>query len=836
MNLFEQPSYALARIYMWNMSFKELARYCSVSRNSRLAAELVLFSRQDSPSLRIQEKLLEQWAFQPPESLRKWMKNNLIAYLKRHICSAYVSFRYRFLGMIVLAAYHDMALEIDDNLFAQLKKCLFAGAFQPKKLHHLHILFSCLNPGQISELSQLFQQSLQDITDYDYETALFHLSALAPRLDEKSLNAFIPLLIKALSLQSEKKREYAIGCLRSFALKMTSKQQMRLCNTLLGSRMLPAAIYRSLSSLSGLLSASVRQTILSWLLEKMRQSRNTCPPQLIQCMLSWSADLNDTEQDELFLFILANLKNTDINVRIKTMEELNSLANIPHRFLSRLISAVSHVLLDKGMLCRVSARTFLLNHISGLERKSCNKLILRLLTTLDDDKFELIETIDCLINLIPVMSEESVHLMAGKLYPRIISANPLNRVSIREFIALSPRLNELDFVLVSHNFCNRLVPDNSQLAPLLGFVKVCAERIRSTGQELEFKNCLKNLWQSETYFTRMNKPLILDCLTAFFPVFDEQEVSQLTEEIIAILDDERQLESAPSAVRWLVAAKDKLDKRTLKLLPLKMAQNLQTIWSADNTENSEDIFILHKSVWQWIILEHTALFPSNIIDSYSAQELDDLFSALAKRITAEDAHKLLQTIMENSREQRSYTDLKSPICLKRLLPLLTDSQRERVITEIIIKSQSKLHYHRFQAVNYFSVILPLLSREKIEELLPHIYEGLSDTKAPIYIHTLKTLEWIVNNTNIKLNADLTQGFNHILPKLNSEPEIGALPGPVSTLLLNNLSGEIDARETLNSLGLLIKCFIDTFSKLKVELTSGCTQKKEVASESFTPSI
>lgn len=835
MNLFEQPSYALARIYMWNMSFKELARYCSVSRNSRLAAELVLFSRQDSPSLRIQEKLLEQWAFQPPESLRKWMKNNLISYLKRHICSAYVSFRYRFLGMIVLAAYHDMALEIDDNLFAQLKKCLFAGAFQPKKLHHLHILFSCLNPGQISELSQLFKQSLQDITDYDYETALFHLSALAPRLDEKSLHAFIPLLIKALSLQSEKKREYAIGCLRSFALKMTSKQQMRLCNTLLGSRMLPAAIYQILSSVSGLLSASVRQTIVSWLLKQMRQSRNPCPPQLIQCMLSWSAELNDTEQDELFLFILANLKNTDMNVRIKTMEELNQ-ANIPHRFLSRLIPAVSHVLLDKGMLCRVSAKNFLLSHISGLERKSCNKLILRLLTTLDDDKFELIETIDCLIKLIPVMTEESVHLMAGKLYQRIISANPLNRVSIREFIALSPRLNELDFVLLSQHFCTRLEPYNPHLASLLGFVKVNAERIRSTGQEIEFKKRLKTLWQSETFFTRMNKPLILDCLIAFFPAFDEREVSQLTEEMIAILDDERQLESVPSAVRWLLTAKDKLDKRTLKLLPAKMAQNLQTIWSVDNTENSEELFILHKSVWQWVILESPALFPSSIIDSYSAQELDDLLLALAKRITAEDAHKLLQTIMENSREQRSYTDLKSPICLKRLLPLLTDSQREQVITGIIIKSQSKLHYHRFQAANYFSVILPLLSREKIEELLPHIYLGLRDEKAPIYIHTLKTLEWIINNTTIKINVDLTQGFNHILPKLNSEPEIGALPGPVSTLLLNNLSGEIDARKTLNSLGLLMKCFIDTFSKLKVELTSGFTQKEEVSSESFTPSI
>ncbi|KTD51661.1 hypothetical protein Lqui_0505 [Legionella quinlivanii] len=835
MNLFELPPYALARLYMWHMPFNELARYSSVSHNSRMAAELALFSRQDTHSLRIQEKLLEQWAFQSPESLRKWMKNNLVSYLKRHISSAYVSFRYRFLGMIVLAAYHNVTLEIDDNLFAQLKKCLFAGAFQPKKLHHLHILFSYLNPGQISELSQLFKQSLQDITDYDYETALFHLSALAPRLDEKSLHAFIPLLIKGLSLQSEKKREYAIGCLRSFALKMTSKQQMRLCNTLLGSRMLPAAIYQSLSSVSGLLSASVRQTIVSWLLKQMRQSRITCPPQLIQCMLSWSAELNDTEQDELFLFILTNLKNTDMNVRIKTMEELNQ-ANIPHRFLSRLIHAVSHVLLDKGMLCRVSAKNFIASHISGIEKKSRNKLILRLLTTLDCDKFELLETSDCLIDLIPVMTEEAVHLMAGKLYQRIISANPLNRVSIREFIALSPRLNELDFVLLSQHFCTRLEPYNPNLAPLLGFVKIYAERIRSTGQEIEFKNHLQNLWQSGTFFTRMNKPLILECLTAFFPAFDEQEVSRLTEEIMGVLDDERQLESVPSAVRWLLTAKDKLDKRTLKLLPTKMAQNLQTIWSVENTENSEELFILHKSVWQWIILEQPGLFPSNIIDSYSAQELDDLLLALAKRISAEDAHNLLQKIMENSRERRSYTDLKSPICLKRLLPLLNDSQQEQIITEIIIKSQSKLHYDRFQAVNYFSVILPLLSREKIEELLPYIYSGLSDTKAPIYIHTLKTLEWIINNTTIKINVDLTQGFNHILPKLNSEPEIGALPGPVSTLLLNNLSGEIDVAKPLNSLGLLMKCFIDTFSKLKVQLTPGFTQKEEAHSESFTPSI
>ncbi|WP_146740058.1 hypothetical protein [Legionella quinlivanii] len=834
MNLFALPPYALARIYMWNMPFKELARYCSVSRNSRLAADLVLFSRHDRHSLRIQEKLLEQWAFQPPESLRTWMKNNLISYLKQHIRSAYVSFRYRFLGMIVLAAYHDVALEIDNNLFAQLERCLFAGVFQPQKLHHLHILFSYLKSEQVTKLSSLIREKLQNITDYDYETALFHLSALVPRLDEKSLHAFIPVLIKALSLQSEKKREYAIGCLRSFALKMTSKQQMRLCNTLLGSRMLPAAIYQSLSSVSGLLSASVRQTIVSWLLKQMRQSRNTCPPQLIQCMLSWSADLNDTEQDELFLFILANLKNSDMNVRIKTMEELNQ-ANIS-QFLSRLIPSISHVLTDKSQQCRESAKNFLSRHISGLEKTHRDKLILRLLATLDYDKTELMETIDCLIKLIPVMSDDSVHFMAGKLNQKISSTNPLARASFRGLATLSPRLNDFDFVLFLEHFCNQLEPYNPHLATPLSFVQVHAERIRSTGQKLEFKQCLKNLWQSETYFTRMNKPLILDCLTTFFPVFDEREVSQLTEEIIAILDDERQLESAPSAVRWLLTAKDKLDKRTVKLLSLKMAQNLQTIWSVNNTENSEELFILHKSVWQWIILENPALFPSNIIDSYSAQELDDLLLALAKRITAEDAHKLLQTIMENSREQRSYTDLKSPICLKRLLPLLTDSQREQVITGIIIKSQSKLHYHRFQAANYFSVILPLLSREEIEELLPHIYFGLKDEKAPVYIHTLKTLEWIINNTTIKINVDLTQGFNHILPKLNSEPEIGALPGPVSTLLLNNLSGEIDAGKPLNSLGLLMKCFIDTFSKLKVELTSGFTQKEEVSSKSFTPSI
>lgn len=373
MTLLEQSPHILARLYLWHKPFNELVAYRPINHNTCQAADLVLFSRDGAESIRLQEIFLEQWAALTPEVLRTRINTSLISYLRRHIHYKTVSLRYRFLGMIVLAAFHNIHLEIDDELFKQLSSRLFAGIFQQQTLKPLHMVFNYLSSNQIKSISVSIRDILENEKHYDYDTALFHLTALAPKLPQDSLLSFLPFLVDGLATSSERTRTFVIECLKAFVSKLTTKHQLALCSRLLsnlqGSMISPSSIYQCLGSFESLLSPSVRRVIIPQILQEMRTHQTANRQHLIQCNVMFTSSFTKAEQDQLFMVLLANLKCGDENRRIHTLQEIDSLKHLSSPFVSRVIPFITNKLMDNSVLCRQLAQTLLVRLAPGLKKK-----------------------------------------------------------------------------------------------------------------------------------------------------------------------------------------------------------------------------------------------------------------------------------------------------------------------------------------------------------------------------------------------------------------------------------------------------------------------------------
>ncbi|MDR3501356.1 MAG: hypothetical protein P4L79_02135 [Legionella sp.] len=333
--LFHMPIELLVEIYS-KLSPREIIAKRAISKETRLAADLALFSQKNYWAIHYQTRLLMQWSDKPDAWFYSFFRGrteafyqNLFSSIKSDSSNAY----HRLLGLRILGAIKNHSLSIDQDLANRLLEA---------RVNEFPTISSTLDEQSFTEIvTEITETSLVHETPSTRLAAMKNLSNISIKMKPEQRDLLIIMANGALNDTNPQVREGAIIALSKISNQMTPKQFTVFINRAIkildeGNSIVR---YTALKQLSKLISKMSLEQLISFIgkTDVFTNTRNNEPLMIRLTVWERLLEITDLNNEQMIIFIEDVSNILQKNSHKYYMNALDSLSKMASKLTPKLL-------------------------------------------------------------------------------------------------------------------------------------------------------------------------------------------------------------------------------------------------------------------------------------------------------------------------------------------------------------------------------------------------------------------------------------------------------------------------------------------------------------------